>query len=424
MRIWKAALPLFLLFLATSPLYSITVSGPIVTITSEEMKEIGKRFAQHLEKKYGVCQDSQLQKKVDQIAKATGASTWHPVKILNTEEVNAFCLPDDWIYVTKGLVEKASKNELYFVLRHEVSHAINLDPEEKVHNSILLQSKIRELGWDRTQAVLGGILVDLFEGSYSRDKERRADAEAVNGMIENREDPEGAISLLEKLKILRKEKPESLGKYFASHPPEERRIELIRERIEKAKKEGFTLAPPVYAGPPILILVTETSPENQKEKFMEGWTKEAYKALRQENKFEVVGFWEVLPPDKITEGTAIDRSSLFEQAKKKGIKFVVIHRLSDRKVDASAPFFSSKASIKGSCSAQGFLYDVNTGKLITSTKEDWRFEEKSKLTEVTKHYLESSGTFLRDLTNKLLSGHLSKRTSLLPAFGGLFLLNF
>ncbi len=59
---------------------------------------------------------------------------------------------------------------------------------------------------------------------YSRDDERQADEDAVANVVRAGISPRGIPELLEKLLAERKERPDALSTWFASHPSEEARI--------------------------------------------------------------------------------------------------------------------------------------------------------------------------------------------------------
>lgn len=398
MSLWRFIVSVFLLLIPL-PLSAITVTRYGVSISDDEWKKISESAAARIEADYKVLSDPQKQERVDRLAEQTGTSYRHPVKILDTEEVNAFCLPGDRIYVTKGLVDIADDRELCFALYHEQGHSIKNDPEEKIKNSLMIQAAFAEAGLKGVEKIISSLIVGIFESSYSRDKERQADAYAVNEMIESREDPEGAISLLTKLIEIRKEKgigtPGGLGKYYASHPPPERRIELIRDIIDKAKKEGL-LRPVLYEDHPILLLISalETEGIEHNTRFSKPFSNE----FQKQGKFKFIPSWNDCP-----KNVAFDKSLLCNWAKNKGAEYFIWIRITDQKEEmkfSSNPFWG-KDSVKASLKIQGVLIDLKSDKTIKEIPlKDWQFEQKSR--KALDRFIEARDTLIREMISELL----------------------
>ncbi|KKQ18333.1 MAG: Heat shock protein HtpX, partial [Berkelbacteria bacterium GW2011_GWA1_36_9] len=158
----------------------------------------------------------------------------YPVKILESSEVNAFCTFDSRIYVNTGLLKIATNDELFFVLAHEASHGNYGDPEESFKERLKMAIGLSNAGVN-AEKLIPKLILGVTEGSYSRDKERRADNDAVEGLFNARRNPEAAITLLQKLDKLHSGH-QGLGRYFANHPPAKRRIELASLEITSYKK--------------------------------------------------------------------------------------------------------------------------------------------------------------------------------------------
>jgi predicted Zn-dependent protease len=72
--------------------------------------------------------------------------------------------------------------------------------------------------------------------SFSRHDESEADYLGVQYMYAAGYDPNGAVSILEKLESLQKTKPSAVAKVFATHP-------MDSDRIDKAEKEIQQILP-------------------------------------------------------------------------------------------------------------------------------------------------------------------------------------
>ncbi len=156
--------------------------------------------------------------------------------ILDKKEMNAFALPGGYVFVNRGLVEKTNKDELAFCLGHEIGHICARHPVKRLQVS---------LGWNLllTLALKGTKYADIKRGidviyniialGYSREDEFLADSLGVKYAYKAGFNPYGAISLLEKL---RREGGEDNSLVFLrSHPPINRRIENVKEKIKEIK---------------------------------------------------------------------------------------------------------------------------------------------------------------------------------------------
>ena len=151
---------------------------------------------------------------------------------IKSSEPNAFALPGGFIFVTRPLVElcKWNKDEIAFILAHEMSHVIRGHVMERIISSSAINAgsrvtPIRGLitGWLRTAGV------KFLESAYSRDLELEADKLATRLIVAAGYDPQAPVSLLARLaQLSRPEEQFDLGKYFSSHPEFKIRIDNVK----------------------------------------------------------------------------------------------------------------------------------------------------------------------------------------------------
>lgn len=190
--------------------------------------------------------------------------------IMNNLQINAFATgknpKESVICVTTGALEKLTKQELEGVLSHELSHIANYDIRFMTLTaglvgmiSIISQIFLRSLLWGSfsngrrennkgsegaililigiTLAILSPIIVSLVQLAISRKREYAADASAVKFI----RSPTGLIGALEKIKNnsemkvsgavapLFLAKPNKAVELFSTHPPLEKRIEVLKK---------------------------------------------------------------------------------------------------------------------------------------------------------------------------------------------------
>ena len=163
--------------------------------------------------------------------------TWH-FTVVDSKEVNAFALPGGWIYVNRGLIERASSmSELAGVMAHEIGHVTRRHSVEQMQQAqgadagvVLLCTLTKVCESEAGQAAVGVGGSALF-AKFSRSDEAEADAEAVATTVKAGISPYGIPSMFRVLLAERRTNPGALDAFFASHPLEEDRIAHTEAQI-------------------------------------------------------------------------------------------------------------------------------------------------------------------------------------------------
>lgn len=245
-------LALMLMMLA-SRTEAIKVFGYGINITvwldQKDILALGERAAKQIEDENKVVKDSTLQKRVDEVAKAAGADRKHPVKILESSEVNAFCTFDSRIYVNTGLLKLVTDDELFFVLAHESVHGIFQDPENHFKERLRFQLALKRAGVvteGGLEKLTAALITGIAEGAYSRKQERNADRFGCLYLFTAKKNVSAATSVMEKfLKLRGGKKPHGLSRYFLTHPPEEKRIAQFQKWGAEWAAEESKLSPQI-----------------------------------------------------------------------------------------------------------------------------------------------------------------------------------
>src|SRR5690606_34600208 len=165
--------------------------------------------------------------------------------VVNAPGVNAFAVPGGYIYVNRGLIERASTmSELAGVLGHEIGHVVErhgLEQMARMQNTqlgvnlayILLG---RQPGAVEQVAVQGG--ASAFFASHSRAAENEADEVAVRYMIQSGIDPNGMVSMFQTLVNEQQQSPGSVAQWFSTPPLSPDRIEHVRLLIAARGNPG------------------------------------------------------------------------------------------------------------------------------------------------------------------------------------------
>lgn len=164
-------------------------------------------------------------------------------KVINSNHVNAFAIPNGEIFIFTGILEKMKDyDELSALIGHEVSH-INFRHSTKMLSSNIAGYILISLMFSDINGIMS-IMLDnahqLNSLSYSRKYEKQADEEGLNILIKNNIDPNGMVNLFELLKYEEKEKftikgYELIGpEITSSHPLTQERINNIKYLISKS----------------------------------------------------------------------------------------------------------------------------------------------------------------------------------------------
>jgi predicted Zn-dependent protease len=165
--------------------------------------------------------------------------------VIESREINGFALPGGHIYITTGLLKIANDNELASVLAHEVGHiaarhSLKTLKRRQEYNAFaksvgeltgVAGEIARDLGVTLTQMLNEGFLT-----SHSRDEEREADYLGVRGMAKAGFDPQGMVTMFQKLQRLQGQTPDLISSLLSDHPDVQERIDNTRYEIARLKR--------------------------------------------------------------------------------------------------------------------------------------------------------------------------------------------
>lgn len=211
-------------------------------VSLEKEIQIGAQYSQFFEQTARLVEDPVVNEYIDRlgqnIVKHSDAKVPFHIKVVDTDEVNAFALPGGYFYVNKGLIlEAESEAELAGVMAHEIAHVAARHATERMTKAQLLQfaalpalfvggywtqmAMYNSLGMGLSLAVLG----------ITRKSEAEADQLGTQYLWNTGIDPHGFITFFEKLQAREREKPGKFASFFRTHPPVEDRIEKVLEEI-------------------------------------------------------------------------------------------------------------------------------------------------------------------------------------------------
>jgi len=213
----------------------------------DEIK-LGAQLHREVTKKYNLT-DAGLDR-VDRIGQRCARASLRPglvykFHVIQGREINGFSIPGGHVYVTTALLRLANDNELGAVLCHEVGHLVARHSLQTLKKSKEYDDIAKSLG-DLT-GVAGSIARDLgvslgqIVGAgmltiHSRDEEREADFLGVRTMPGAGLDPQGMITMFQKLLRIEERDSDLLGSLFSDHPDAQERIENTRYEIARMRR--------------------------------------------------------------------------------------------------------------------------------------------------------------------------------------------
>jgi beta-barrel assembly-enhancing protease len=164
------------------------------------------------------------------------------IKVLDSEEVNAFALPGGFMFVNSGLLLKAENEaELAGVLSHEIAHVAARHGTKQASRTEIINYASLALvlfggaaGFAIRQAVTLAIPAGFLQ--FSRSMETQADYLGLGYMYKSGYDPTAFIDFFEKIQTQEKSKPGTISRMFATHPMTGDRIKHAQKQIQRDLK--------------------------------------------------------------------------------------------------------------------------------------------------------------------------------------------
>jgi hypothetical protein len=167
------------------------------------------------------------------------------IKVIDTNQINAFALPGGFFYVNSGLILAANNEaELAGVMSHETAHVCAHHAVREMTRANMAQIAMVPLmmttgytwtGYEIYQAT--NLMIPMAFLEFSRKFEAQADYLGVQYMYRAGYDPQAFVQFFEKIEDLDKQKPGAVSRLFMSHPP-------TPHRIMETEKEIATILPP------------------------------------------------------------------------------------------------------------------------------------------------------------------------------------
>jgi predicted Zn-dependent protease len=206
---------------------------------------LGKQLAQEVERSSKLIDDPIVTEYVNRVGqnlvRNSDARVPFTIKVIDSDEVNAFALPGGFFYVNSGLILRAQEeSELAGVMAHEISHVCARHGTKNATKGELMQLATIPLillgpgGWAGYGLYQGlNLAIPVTYLKFSRDAEREADYLGIQYMYKTGYDPNSYVTFFERIQADEKRRPGTIPKVFSTHPPTPERIENTQKEIAR-----------------------------------------------------------------------------------------------------------------------------------------------------------------------------------------------
>ena len=231
-------------------------SGIIASMSGSTEKEVrlGRELAAEVDRQAKFVDDPIITEYVNRVGQNivlhSDAKVPFTIKVIDSDEVNAFALPGGFFYVNKGLLLAADNEaELAGVMAHEIAHVAARHAVENQAKGTLL-----EYAAIAGSIFIGGIPGMIYQNTagigllgifmkFSRSAEEEADKLGVQYMYAAGYDPGAMATMFEKLEAKNKKKPGFIARAFATHPaPPDRRASALALAARFPEHEEYVIS--------------------------------------------------------------------------------------------------------------------------------------------------------------------------------------
>jgi predicted Zn-dependent protease len=224
-------------------------------VSTQQEVEMGTQYSQQINAQLPIVSDPEINRYInvlgDSIAKLSDERNldWR-FFIVDSREVNAFAVPGGFIYVNRGLIERAQNlSMLAGVLGHEIGHVVErhsvqqMEKMQQANIGVTLACILTRVCESQAAGTLINVAGTAVFAKFSRDDEREADRDGITFVTRAGIHPGGIPAMFRVLLAERNRNSSAVDSWFSTHPLEEERItetEAIIKQIDAAILETLT----------------------------------------------------------------------------------------------------------------------------------------------------------------------------------------
>lgn len=204
---------------------------------------LGEQLARDVERSSRLLQDpvvtAYVTQVVDRVARHSDLRMSLQVRVLDSDEINAFALPGGHFFINTGLIlETQSEAELASVIAHEIAHVAARHATKQMSKAQLwnwLSIPLLFVGGPVVYGVQQGLAlaVPLTFLKFSRNAELEADFLGQQYHYASGYDPVAFVDFFERMKQKEKGERGGIAKAFSTHPMAKDRIMAAERTIEE-----------------------------------------------------------------------------------------------------------------------------------------------------------------------------------------------
>jgi predicted Zn-dependent protease len=223
---------------------AVTIAG--CGVSTQQEVQMGADYSAQINQQLPIVTDplgnqyvNTLGNQLARVADTRGLE-WH-FYVVNSPEVNAFAVPGGYVYVNRGLIERAARmDQVAGVIGHEIGHVTHRHSVKQMEQQNGAQIGVTlacVLQPNVCNSQLGSAAINVGASAvfakFSRNDEAEADQAGIEYTTKAGIDPRGIPEMFQILLNERATSPSRVSAWFATHPLEEDRIAATQATIAR-----------------------------------------------------------------------------------------------------------------------------------------------------------------------------------------------
>ena len=223
--------------------FTLTLGG--CGVSTQQEVQMGQQYSQQINSQLPIVRDPEINRYInvlgDSIARvADNRNLDWSFYVVDSKEVNAFAVPGGFIYINRGLIERATQmDQVAGVLGHEIGHVTQrhsvqqMQKAQQANIGVTLACVLTRVCESQAAGAAINVAGGALFARFSRQDETEADQVGVQYVTRAGINPRGIPKMFEILMQERQSRPAGVEAWFLTHPLEEDRIAATQAMINK-----------------------------------------------------------------------------------------------------------------------------------------------------------------------------------------------